>query len=92
MVGAGAGNHPVYVPGKVYLAGPYKGAPLSLAVITPAISGPYDLGNVVVGRRSTSNPGLPTSPPSPTPCPRFWKASPCDFARSSSNSTARLRP
>jgi hypothetical protein len=30
------------------LAGPYKGAPLSLAVITPAVSGPYDLGNVVV--------------------------------------------
>jgi hypothetical protein len=48
MAGAGAGNHPVYVPGKVYLAGPYKGAPLSLAVITPALSGPYDLGNVVV--------------------------------------------
>ncbi len=46
--GAGAGTHPVYLPGKVYLAGPYKGAPISLAVITPAVSGPYDLGNVVV--------------------------------------------
>jgi hypothetical protein len=45
---AGAGNHPVYLAGEVYLAGPYKGAPLSLAVITPAVSGPYDLGNVVV--------------------------------------------
>lgn len=48
VVGAGAGTHPVYVSGKVYLAGPYKGAPLSLAIITPAVSGPYDLGNVVV--------------------------------------------
>ena len=47
-VGAGAGTHQVYFPGSVYLAGPYKGAPLSLAVITPAVSGPYDLGNVVV--------------------------------------------
>jgi hypothetical protein len=46
--GAGAGDHPVFLPGKVYLSGPYKGAPLSLAVITPAVSGPYDLGNVVV--------------------------------------------
>ena len=46
--GAGAGTHPVYLSGKVYLAGPYKGAPLSLAVVTPAVSGPYDLGNVVV--------------------------------------------
>jgi hypothetical protein len=48
IVGAGAGNHPLYVPGKAYLAGPYKGAPLSLVVITPAVAGPYDLGNVVV--------------------------------------------
>lgn len=48
MVGAGAGDHPVYLPGSVYLTGPYRGAPLSLAVITPAVSGPYDLGNVVV--------------------------------------------
>jgi len=47
-VGAGAGTHQVYFPGKVYLAGPYKGSPLSLAVVTPAVSGPYDLGNVVV--------------------------------------------
>ncbi|MGA8746208.1 MAG: hypothetical protein WB507_10130 [Solirubrobacterales bacterium] len=48
VTGAGAGTHPLYVSGKVYLAGPYKGAPLSLAVITPAVSGPYDLGDVVV--------------------------------------------
>lgn len=48
ITGVGAGSHQLHVPGKVYLAGPYKGAPLSLAVVTPAISGPYDLGNVVV--------------------------------------------
>lgn len=47
VTAAGAGTHPVYVSGNVYLAGPYKGAPLSLAVITPAVSGPYDLGNIV---------------------------------------------
>ncbi len=46
--GAGAGSHQVYLDGKVYLAGPHKGSPLSLAVVTPAVSGPYDLGNVVV--------------------------------------------
>ena len=48
VTGAGAGTHPVYVDGRIYLSGPYKSAPLSLAVITPVISGPYDLGNVVV--------------------------------------------
>ena len=45
--GAGAGSKPYYAPGRVYLTGPYKGAPLSFTVITPAVSGPYDLGNVV---------------------------------------------
>ena len=47
-VGAGAGPSPYYANGRVYLAGPYKGAPLSLAVIVPATAGPFDLGNVVV--------------------------------------------
>jgi hypothetical protein len=47
-VGAGAGPSPFYVQGHAYLAGPYRGAPLSLAIITPAVAGPYDLGTVVV--------------------------------------------
>jgi hypothetical protein len=47
-VGAGAGPTPFYAPGKAYLAGPYRGAPLSLAVVTPAVAGPFDLGTVVV--------------------------------------------
>jgi hypothetical protein len=46
--GAGAGTAPLYVTGHAYLAGPYKGAPLSLAIITPAVAGPFDLGAVVV--------------------------------------------
>ena len=46
--GAGAGTHQVYVDGRVYLAGPYKGAPISLVTVVPAVSGPYDLGNIVV--------------------------------------------
>ena len=54
--GAGAGSQQLHLPGKVYLGGPYKGAPLSLAVITPAVSGPYDLGNVVVRAALRVNP------------------------------------
>jgi hypothetical protein len=48
VVAAGAGPSPYYTQGHAYLAGPYKGAPLSLAVITPAIAGPFDLGTVVI--------------------------------------------
>jgi hypothetical protein len=46
-VGAGSGA-PFYAPGHAYLAGPYKGAPFSLAIITPAVAGPFDLGSVLV--------------------------------------------
>jgi hypothetical protein len=48
VAGAGAGSKPLFVGGKAYWAGPYKGAPLSLVIVVPAVSGPYDLGNVAV--------------------------------------------
>jgi hypothetical protein len=44
---AGIGPAPIHVGGALYLAGPYKGAPLSAVAIVPAVAGPYDLGNVV---------------------------------------------
>ncbi len=47
-VAAGPGSHPFHATGKIYLSGPFKGAPLSLVAITPAIAGPYDYGTVVV--------------------------------------------
>jgi hypothetical protein len=48
VVTAGTGSKPLKIEGDAYLAGRYKGAPLSLVVVTPAIAGPFDLGNVVV--------------------------------------------
>ncbi len=47
-VAAGSGSNPIHIEGNVFLTGPYHGAPLSLAVITPATAGPFDLGTVVV--------------------------------------------
>jgi hypothetical protein len=47
-VAAGSGPAPYKIEGKVFLSGPYHGAPLSLAVVTPATAGPFDLGTVVV--------------------------------------------
>ena len=45
---AGAGPTPYNAPGTAYLTAPYKGAPLSLAIVTPALAGPFDLGTIVV--------------------------------------------
>jgi hypothetical protein len=47
-VGAGVGSVLAYAPGKVYMAGPYHGAPFSIVAITTAKVGPFDLGTVVV--------------------------------------------
>jgi hypothetical protein len=47
-VGAGSGPNPLFVTGHAYLAGPYKGAPLSMEIVTPAAAGPFDLGVVLV--------------------------------------------
>jgi hypothetical protein len=53
---AGTGQTPLKIEGKVFLSGPYKGAPLSAVVITPAVAGPFDLGNVVVVAPLNLNP------------------------------------
>jgi hypothetical protein len=44
----GPGPSPVSVSGKAYLTGPYKGGPYGIAVVVPAVAGPYDLGTVVI--------------------------------------------
>ncbi|HEX7278163.1 MAG TPA: hypothetical protein VF255_00940 [Solirubrobacterales bacterium] len=45
---SGSGANPLQLGGLAYLAGPYKGAPVSMVTITPAVAGPFDLGTVVV--------------------------------------------
>jgi len=56
LVGAGVGNSLTYVPGKLYLAGPYNGSPLSIVSITAAKVGPFDVGTVVVREALRINP------------------------------------
>ncbi|MGN6258213.1 MAG: hypothetical protein ACTHN3_10770 [Solirubrobacterales bacterium] len=53
---SGTGSNPLKLAGNVYLAGPYKGAPVSLVVTTPAVAGPFDLGTVVVRVALNVNP------------------------------------
>lgn len=56
LVGAGVGPELTYAPGKIYLAGPYQGAKLSIVAIATAKVGPFDLGNVVIRQALRVNP------------------------------------
>jgi len=53
---AGAGSHPFWQSGSVYLTGPYNGAPFGLSVVVPANAGPFHLGNIVVRAAIHINP------------------------------------
>jgi hypothetical protein len=56
LVRAGSGSQPLGVTGKVYLTGPYNGAPFGFSIVVPAVAGPFNLGNVVVRSRIDINP------------------------------------
>jgi hypothetical protein len=76
-VGAGSGN-PLYVQGKAYLAGPYRGAPLSLAIVTPAVAGPFDLGAVLVRAAAHVDPKTAQIRVKSDPIPQILEGIPLD--------------
>lgn len=78
-IAAGAGSEPLNVSGKAYLAGPYKGAPLSLAIVTPAVAGPFDLGTVVVRNRLDIDPETTRIHAVSDPIPTILQGIPLDL-------------
>ena len=76
--GAGSGS-PLLVGGHAYLAGPYEGAPLSIAIIAPAVAGPFDLGNVVVRSGLFVDPGTAQVTVKSDPIPTILQGIPLDI-------------
>ena len=76
---AGAGPQPYHVPGTAYLAGPYKGAPLSFAILTPAVAGPFDLGTIVIRTALYLDPRSAQITAVSDPLPEFLKGIPTDI-------------
>jgi hypothetical protein len=54
--GVGVGVALTYVPGTLYLAGPFGGDSLSVVAIVPAVAGPFDVGTVVTRTALQVNP------------------------------------
>jgi hypothetical protein len=79
VAGAGAGPSPYYTTGKAYLAPPYKGAPLSLAIVTPAVAGPFDIGTVVVRTALYVNPERAQVTAKSDPLPTILEGIPLDI-------------
>jgi hypothetical protein len=79
VAAAGAGPAPFRAPGKAYLTGPYKGAPLSISIITPAVAGPFDLGTVVVRSAAHVDPATARVTVKSDPLPRILQGIPLDI-------------
>jgi hypothetical protein len=75
---AGAGPTPYYTQGHAYLAPPYKGAPISIVAIAPAVAGPFDLGTVVVRSAVYLDPSTAQARVLTDPLPRLLDGIPLD--------------
>ena len=76
---AGLGPEPVTLPGQVYLTGPYEGAPFGIAVVTPAVAGPFNLGDVTVRSQINVDPSTAAVSIQSDPFPTFVKGVPAQI-------------
>ncbi len=79
IASAGYGPEPISLEGQVYLTGPYESAPFGIEVLTPAVAGPFNLGNVIVRSRIDVDPHSAQVTITSDPFPTFVKGVPVDL-------------
>jgi hypothetical protein len=78
----GIGKEPFTVTGgQVFLTESYKGAPFGLSIVTPAVAGPFNLGNVIVRARIEVNPATAALTVITDEIPHILKGIPLEIKR-----------
>jgi hypothetical protein len=80
-VSSGAGPAPYQLSGSVYLTGPYAGAPYGMAIVVPAVAGPFSLGNVVTRATIAVEPNSPYRVVVTSAIPTIYKGVPLRLQR-----------
>jgi hypothetical protein len=79
---AGLGSEPyVQEGGRVFITGPYGGAPFGLEIVTPAKAGPFDLGYVTVRSKLLIDPNTAAVTIVSDPLPTQLKGIPLQLKR-----------
>ncbi|MGA7705685.1 MAG: hypothetical protein WB998_12405 [Solirubrobacteraceae bacterium] len=84
-VTSGPGPYPLVIPqpgepeAPIYLTGPYKGAPFGLAIVTPVIAGPFNLGTIVTRASIAVDPDTAQITVTTDPLPQIVKGVPTDL-------------
>jgi hypothetical protein len=85
VVTAGPGPYPLVVPepgqppAPIYLTGGYKGAPYGLSIVVPLVTGPFNLGKIVVRGRIEVDPHTAQLTVTTDPLPTVIKGIPADL-------------